>query len=55
MQISGSTSEWEQWTGLEFREEGDYLFPGGLAPLHISGGQGLYWEPHVWMLHDVSS
>ncbi|MGH9016792.1 MAG: GNAT family N-acetyltransferase [Acidimicrobiales bacterium] len=44
---------WEQWTGMVFPEDGDYVFPEGLAPLRVRRGIGTYWEPNVWMLHDV--
>ncbi|HEV2811460.1 MAG TPA: hypothetical protein VGV93_13810 [Acidimicrobiales bacterium] len=51
--ITGSVEEWEQWTGLPLPDDGDYVFPGGLAPLTVTEGVGRYWEPNVWMLHDV--
>ena len=25
----------------------------GLAPLTVSAGEGDYWEPNVWMVHDT--
>ena len=51
MQITGSVSEWEAWTGLVFPEPGSYVFPQGLAPVEIADGRGFYWEPNVWMIH----
>ena len=36
-----------------FPEDGEYIFPSGLAPLQVQDGIGTYWEPNVWMLHDV--
>ncbi|MGH3169449.1 MAG: hypothetical protein ACRDN0_26665 [Trebonia sp.] len=39
-------------TGRYF-EDGVYVFPGGLAPLDVIAGTGSYWEPNVWMRHDV--
>ena len=54
MRITGTVSEWEQWTGMAFPEDGDYVFPRGLAPLTVDRGQGLYWEPNVWIVHTVS-
>jgi hypothetical protein len=53
MRISGTVEEWESWTGLPFPDSGDYVFPDGLAPLHVDreSGQGSYWEPNVWMIH----
>jgi GNAT superfamily N-acetyltransferase len=53
MEITRPVAEWEEWTGVQFPEDGDYVFPGGLAPLSVQGGLGRYWEPNVWMLHDV--
>jgi len=53
LHIAATVGEWESWTGLAFPEDGDYVFPGGLAPLKVSGGTGDYFEPNVWMRHDV--
>jgi hypothetical protein len=38
---------------MQFPEDGDYVFPEGLAPLSVAHGTGSYWEPNLWMLHDV--
>jgi hypothetical protein len=33
---------------MELPEPGDYVFPGGLAPLGaVAEGVGRYWEPNV--------
>ena len=55
MRISGTVAEWEQWTQLSFPESGDYVFPHGLATVHIDRDSdvGLYFEPNVWLVHDV--
>lgn len=53
MEITGPVEEWEAWTGMRFPEDGEYVFPAGLAPLTVEGGVGRYWEPNVWMLHEV--
>jgi hypothetical protein len=53
MEIYGPVSDWETWTGMAFPDDGDYTFPGGLAPLTVTGGTGYYWEPNIWMQHDV--
>jgi GNAT superfamily N-acetyltransferase len=53
LMISASVSDWELWTDMTFPADGDYTFPYGLAPLHVAGGTGLYWEPDVWMLHTL--
>jgi hypothetical protein len=54
MRITGSIAEWASWTGLEFPADGQYVFPGGLAPLEVRDGTGRYWEPNVWMLHRIT-
>jgi hypothetical protein len=51
--ITGTVAEWESWTETPFPESGDYVFPDGLATVHIDrpADQGTYWEPNVWMIH----
>ena len=53
LRITGTVSEWESWTEMAFPDSGDYVFPHGLATVHIdrSADLGTYWEPNVWMLH----
>jgi hypothetical protein len=53
MRITGSVSDWEEWTGLALPESGSYVFPHGLAPLAVdcAADNGTYWEPNVWMIH----
>ncbi len=55
LRITGTVAEWESWTEMAFPESGGYPFPGGLAPVTIDrdGDVGGYWEPNVWMRHDV--
>jgi hypothetical protein len=53
MHITASVKDWEAWTGMTFPEDGDYVFPGGLTLLNISGESGSYWEPNVWVQHDI--
>jgi hypothetical protein len=55
MDFSAPVSDWEDWTGSRFHRDGTYVFPGGLAPLTVTGGFGRDWEPNVWMLHEVAS
>jgi hypothetical protein len=58
MRITGSVAEWEGWTGMAFPDSGDYVFPEGLATVHIdrTSDRGNYWEPNVWMVHpDITS
>jgi hypothetical protein len=53
LQIEAPVADWEQWTGMAFPEDGEYVFPLGLAPLRVHRGIGSYWEPNVWMRHDI--
>jgi hypothetical protein len=51
--IPGTVAQWESWTGMGFPETGDYVFPAGLATVHIDRDLDLgeYWEPNVWIIH----
>jgi GNAT superfamily N-acetyltransferase len=53
LKITGTISEWERWTDMRFPDDGEYVFPQGLAPLTINHAQdlGSYWEPSVWIVH----
>jgi GNAT superfamily N-acetyltransferase len=53
LDISGSVTDWEAWTGLSFPEDGEYVVPGALVPVRFEGGTGHYVEPNVWMRHEV--
>jgi GNAT superfamily N-acetyltransferase len=55
LRITGTVSEWQQWTEMEFPESGAYVFPGGLATLEVDRDEdeARYWEPNAWMLHRV--
>jgi hypothetical protein len=51
MTIRAQVAEWEEWTGMRFPEDGEYIFPGALATLVVRGGIGTHVEPNVWLLH----
>jgi GNAT superfamily N-acetyltransferase len=51
--ITASREEWEEWTGLQFPEDGDYVVPGALVPVRFENGVGTYVEPNVWMKHPL--
>ena len=53
MLISGTVGEWESWTDMVFPESGEYVFPEGLATLHVDreNDKATYWEPNVWLVH----
>jgi hypothetical protein len=53
MRITGTTAEWEEWTGLVFPGDGEYVVPAALVPVRFEGGRGTYVEPNVWMRHGV--
>ena len=53
MEITAPIGDWETWTSMTFPEDGDYIFPEGLAPLRVNDGTGVYWEPNVWVLHET--
>jgi GNAT superfamily N-acetyltransferase len=51
--IAGTCAEWEEWTELTFPEDGEYVVPGALAPVHFKNGRGVYVEPNVWVRHQL--
>ena len=55
LHITGTAGEWESWTGMQFPETGDYVFPAGLATVHIDreADTGEYWEPNIWIIHQA--
>lgn len=53
MEITAPIADWETWTGTGFQRDGSYIFRDGLAPLLVSDGLGRYFEPNVWMRHEV--
>jgi hypothetical protein len=51
MVITAPASDWAEWTGMAFPDDGEYVFPGALATLMIEDGIGTHVEPNVWVLH----
>ena len=53
MEIPGSRTDWEAWTGLNLSTSGEYVVDGALAPVVFDADAdlGVYIEPNVWMLH----
>lgn len=53
--VTGSVSEWEEWTRMAFPESGRYVVPGALQPVAIDRKRdvGRYEDPNVWMRHPV--
>ena len=38
---------------MRFPDDGEYIFPGGLATLTVCASIGTHVEPNVWVLHRV--
>jgi GNAT superfamily N-acetyltransferase len=53
MVMDSPVSDWEEWTGMQFPADGDYVVPEMLAPLHVRDGRGRHVEPNVWLRHRV--
>jgi GNAT superfamily N-acetyltransferase len=53
MFMRAPVSEWEEWTGMRFPADGEYVFPGALATLVVGDGIGTHIEPNVWLRHSV--
>ncbi len=53
LRITGTVSDWEEWTEMSFPATGEYWFPAGLATVKVDceSDRGSYWEPNVWMQH----
>jgi GNAT superfamily N-acetyltransferase len=53
--ISGTVTDWEEWTKMSFPASGFYTVPGALVPMEVdvSSGQGYYVEPNVWIYHKL--
>lgn len=56
MVISGTSTNWEAWTGLKFPQSGTYVIPGALNPMEmdVEKDEGVYIEPNVWMQHSLA-
>jgi hypothetical protein len=53
MRVTADVAAWEGWTEMSFPESGEYVVPGGLAPVAIDRERdvGDYLEPACWMRH----
>jgi GNAT superfamily N-acetyltransferase len=51
MVMRAPVADWEEWTGMQFPADGEYVFPGALATLVVEDGTGTHVEPNVWLLH----
>ncbi|PJZ53470.1 GNAT family N-acetyltransferase [Leptospira adleri] len=57
MYIRGTIRQWEEWTGLQFLNSGEFKIPGGLVPVRIDRDSDLgeYKEPNVWFHHKTDA
>jgi GNAT superfamily N-acetyltransferase len=53
MLMRAPVADWEEWTGMRFPADGEYVFPGALATLVVADGIGTHVEPNVWLRHGV--
>jgi hypothetical protein len=55
MVITGTVTEWEDWTGLVFPDSGPYVIEGALQPVLIDreADLGRYEDPNIWMWHKI--
>lgn len=51
MFMEAPVADWEEWTGMRFPADGEYVFPGALATLLVENGVGTHVEPNVWVRH----
>ena len=53
MIITGTVSEWEDWTRMAFPETGQYVVPDALDLVSINREEdrGTYAETNLWMQH----
>ncbi|MEU8222720.1 GNAT family N-acetyltransferase [Kribbella sp. NPDC048915] len=51
--MTGSVTDWENWTRMQFPSTGTYTIPDGLTVLHIDreANTGTYTEPNIWLRH----
>lgn len=56
MTMRGTPAEWREWTGLAMPGSGDYLPAGAAAPVHldVDADEGVYFDPNVWVVHDLA-
>ncbi len=57
MVIEAKVDDWEEWTGVEYPESGDYIVEGALSPVQMDRefNLGRYVEPNVWVHHPITT
>jgi hypothetical protein len=55
VEVRASLQRWIEWTGISYRQSGEYPLERGLAPLIVDAqsGTGLYVEPNVWFVYNL--
>ena len=55
MTISGTLTQWREWTDVPFDRSGEVIVPGALSPVSVSveHDRAVYVEPNVWMVHPL--
>ncbi|MDM1377962.1 hypothetical protein [Myroides marinus] len=55
LQIEGTVSQWEMWTGFTFQTTGEYTLNRALSTLKVNVelNKAYYNDPHIWMLYNV--
>src|SRR5699024_5934502 len=51
-----SIKEWEEWSVMKLRCSGRYSINEGLVPIevNITTDKGVYVEPNVWLIHQIT-
>jgi hypothetical protein len=54
--VAGSLTQWRDWTGLPFDEDGEVEVPGALVPVRCDtrADCAVYVEPNVWVRHALT-
>jgi GNAT superfamily N-acetyltransferase len=57
MVVEATVAEWQEWTGLQFPESGEYVIQDALTPIQIDREMdlGRYIEPNVWVHHPITT
>lgn len=53
--VTGTIAQWEEWTGIQFPDSGEYVVPGALQPVKMDRERnlGVYEDAYLWMKHQV--
>ncbi|HHF7364949.1 TPA: GNAT family N-acetyltransferase [Legionella bozemanae] len=49
--VTASSSQWEEWAGMHFPGDGDYVVKDALAPVKFVNDIGTYVEPNLWVYY----